>query len=82
LKYAGKVGTGYDDATLRQMSKQLRSLTTGKIPWRTPRGVHWVVPKLVAQIGFSEWAADGKLRHPRFLGLRDDKDAREVVREK
>ena len=44
--------------------------------------VHWVEPKLVAQVGFTEWTTDGKLRHPRFLGLRDDKDAREVVREK
>jgi len=45
------------------------------------RGVVWVAPQLVAQIGFSEWTRDGRLRHPRFLGLRDDKPAREVVRE-
>ncbi len=45
------------------------------------RGVHWVKPKLVAQIGFTEWTAGGKLRHPRFLGLRDDKRPEDVVRE-
>jgi ATP-dependent DNA ligase len=45
-------------------------------------GVHWVKPKLVARIGFTEWTGDGKLWHPRFLGLRDDKQAQEVRREK
>ena len=47
-----------------------------------PRGTHWVEPELVAQIGFAEWTRDGRLRHPRYLGLRDDKPAREVVRER
>ena len=45
-------------------------------------GVHWVEPRLVAQVGFAEWTADGQLRHPRFLGLREDKAAAEVVRER
>jgi ATP-dependent DNA ligase len=45
------------------------------------RGVTWVEPQLVAQVGFSEWTRDGRLRHPRFLGLRDDKAAGDVVRE-
>jgi bifunctional non-homologous end joining protein LigD len=45
------------------------------------RGVHWVKPRLVAQIGFTEWTAGGKLRHPRFLGLRDDKRPEDVVSE-
>jgi len=45
------------------------------------RDVHWVTPKLVAQVAFGEWARDGKLRQPRFLGLRDDKEARKIVRE-
>jgi bifunctional non-homologous end joining protein LigD len=45
------------------------------------RGVTWVEPELVAQVGFTEWTGAGRLRHPRFLGLRDDKAAREVVRE-
>ena len=46
------------------------------------KGATWVQPRLVAQIGFSEWTRDGRLRHPRYLGLRDDKPAREVVRER
>lgn len=86
LKYAGKVGTGYDTATLRRLGKQLASLETGSQPFEDdglPRSVvHWVKPKLVAQIGFTEWTGDGKLRHPRFLGLRNDKRAEEVTREK
>jgi bifunctional non-homologous end joining protein LigD len=45
------------------------------------KGVHWVRPEMVVQIGFSEWTRDGRLRHPRFLGVRDDKKPREVVRE-
>ena len=85
LVYAGKVGTGFDEETLRRMSKQLAQLETGTSPFATgdpPRhGVHWVRPKLVAQIGFTEWTPEGKLRHPRFLGLRFDKSAEEVVRE-
>jgi len=49
---------------------------------RLPRsGVHWVQPRLVAQVGFSEWTTAGELRHPRFQGLRDDKDPADVVRE-
>jgi bifunctional non-homologous end joining protein LigD len=86
LKYAGKVGTGYDTVTLRRLGKHLASLETGSQPFDgdgLPRSaVHWVRPKLVAQIGFTEWTGDGKLRHPRFLGLRDDKNAEEVRREK
>jgi bifunctional non-homologous end joining protein LigD len=46
------------------------------------RGATWVEPRLVAQVGFSEWTRDGRLRHPKFLGLRDDKAAAEVVRER
>ncbi|MDP9343112.1 MAG: non-homologous end-joining DNA ligase [Actinomycetota bacterium] len=86
LVYAGKVGTGFDDRTLERLVRQLRSIkrsrpsfTAGRLP-RT--GVHWVEPRLVAQIGFTEWTRDGQLRHPRFLGLREDKDPREVVRER
>lgn len=86
LKYAGKVGTGYDTLVLRSLAKQLARLETGSNPFDEdglPRsGVHWVKPKLVAQVGFTEWTADGKLRHPRFLGLRGDKKPEEVTREK
>jgi DNA ligase D-like protein (predicted ligase) len=86
LKYAGKVGTGYDNETLRRLGKQLASLETCAKPCEgnsLPRsGIHWVKPALIAQIGFTEWTGDGKLRHPRFLGLRDDKEPKEVTREK
>ncbi len=84
LVYAGKVGTGFDNETLRRL-RTLAGLETPISPFPEdglPRhGVHWVKPKLVAQIGFTEWTADGKLGHPRFLGLRDDKRPEEVVRE-
>ena len=86
LKYAGKVGTGYDSVTLRRLGKQLASIETKPCPFTTDalpsRGVHWVKPKLVAQIGFAQWTGAGKLRQPRFLGLRSDKSPQEVVREK
>jgi bifunctional non-homologous end joining protein LigD len=84
LKYAGKVGTGYDTLTLRSLQKRLAMIETASSSFDGdgPRkGVHWVKPTLVAQVGFTEWTGDGKLRHPRFLGLRDDKKAREVTRE-
>jgi ATP-dependent DNA ligase len=86
LKYAGKVGTGYDAATLRELGRRLRKLETAKPPFvdarPIPRGTHWVEPKLVAQIGFAEWTNDGRLRQPRFLGLRDDKRPADVARER
>ncbi len=90
LVYAGKVGTGFDQATLGTLSRQLAELAADRTPYdeRTlpsapvfRRGVHWIEPRLVAQIGFAEWTRDGQLRHPRFLGLRTDKPARSVVRE-
>jgi bifunctional non-homologous end joining protein LigD len=86
LVYAGKVGTGFDTSLLAALSKQLARLKRADPPFGEgvlPRkGVHWVHPELVAQIGFSEWTPDGRLRHPRFLGVREDKPAREVVRER
>jgi bifunctional non-homologous end joining protein LigD len=86
LRYAGKVGTGFDHALLKDLSARLAGLERSEPPFSAehlPRkGVHWVEPKLVAQIGFSEWTRDGQLRHPRFLGLREDKPAGEVVRER
>jgi bifunctional non-homologous end joining protein LigD len=86
LRYAGKVGTGFDDDTLRTLGERLRSLRRSGPPFAgassiRERTAQWVEPKLVAQIGFSEWTTAGRLRHPRFLGLRDDKAARDVVRE-
>lgn len=84
LRSAGKVGTGFDDRRLRQLRNQLNGLERESAPFsgsiREPR-VHWVEAELVAQIGFTEWTGDGKLRHPRFQGLRNDNAAQEVVRE-
>jgi DNA ligase D-like protein (predicted ligase) len=86
LRYAGKVGTGFDDATLASLGARLRSLRQDESPFADPseireRTATWVRPELVAELGFSEWTTAGRLRHPKFLGLRDDKSAREVVRE-
>jgi len=85
LEYAGKVGTGFDTDTLQRLGRKLIQLETDTCPFvgdgLPRRGVHWVKPKLVAQIGFTEWTAGDKLRHPRFLGLREDKKPEEVVRE-
>ena len=86
LRYAGKVGTGFGRATLAELGRRMRELEQDEPPFAgvhpVPRGTRWVRPELVAQIAFSEWTRDGRLRHPRYLGLRDDKPAREVVRER
>jgi bifunctional non-homologous end joining protein LigD len=87
LQYAGKVGTGFDQELLGSLGRRLRDLSRNRSPFANPsaireRGVTWVRPELVAQIGFTEWTSAGRLRHPRFLGLRDDKTATEVVRER
>jgi bifunctional non-homologous end joining protein LigD len=87
LRYAGKVGTGFDEATLRELGRRLRALGGEAAPFADAeaireRGVHWVRPELVAQVGFTEWTSAGRLRHPRFLGLRDDKPPTQVVRER
>ncbi|GHA58584.1 ATP-dependent DNA ligase [Streptomyces tauricus] len=85
LRYAGKVGTGFDRRTLLALRGALDELALPASPF-TDRvreaGAHWAEPVLVAQIAFTEWTRDGMLRHPRFLGLRYDKPAREVVRER
>ena len=84
LRYAGKVGTGFTRATLRDLAERLAPLRRDDSPFAgevRERGATWVEPRLVAQVGFSEWTRDGRLRHPRFLGLREDKAAAEVVRE-
>ncbi|MGH3471187.1 MAG: non-homologous end-joining DNA ligase [Nocardioidaceae bacterium] len=90
LTYAGRVGTGFDTATLDDLRARLDDLTqsstaydTGSLPTdaASRRGVHWVRPELLAQVSFAEWTPDGRLRHPRFLGLRTDKAARDVRRE-
>ena len=85
LRYAGKVGTGFDDRTLKDLRKRLDELETEENPFDRGEGsgknVHWVEPSLVAQIGFTEWTGDNRLRHPRFLGLRRDKDPEKVKKE-
>jgi DNA ligase D-like protein (predicted ligase) len=85
LRYAGKVGTGYDRSTLELLHKRLVPLhrttspfSAGPVP---TRDIQWVSPRLVAEVGFSEWTSAGLLRHPRFLGLREDKPAIDVRRE-
>ncbi|HET8540364.1 MAG TPA: DNA ligase D, partial [Anaeromyxobacter sp.] len=88
LRFAGKVGTGFTNAQARALRARLEPLATRECPF-TPRpagwlgkNAHWVRPELVAEVAFTEWTADGKARHPSFQGLREDKKASEVVREK
>lgn len=86
LVYAGKVGTGFDRQTLRELRDRMDDLERETSPFAIGdpprRGVHWVEPRLVAQVGFTEWTDDGRLRHPRFEGLRRDKDPGDIVRER
>lgn len=86
LQYASKVGTGFDSKLLVSLRKALSALETKHSPFaddlKSEKGVHWVKPKLIAQVSFTQWTRDGRLRHPRFLGLRRDKDPREVIRER
>jgi bifunctional non-homologous end joining protein LigD len=86
LAYAGKVGTGFDRAALDSLAQTLSGLERPQSPFghgKVPRtGVHWVEPRLVGQVVFSEWTSAGELRHPRFQGLRRDKDPATVTRER
>ena len=88
LRYSGKVGTGYNEATLASLRKRLDGLIQKEPPFSNPprgaeaRRSHWVKPQLVAEVSFTEWTDDGTLRHPSFLGLREDKKASDVVRER
>jgi bifunctional non-homologous end joining protein LigD len=85
LRYAGKVGTGFTNATLATLARELAPLEQTGSPFADQvreRDAHWVEPRLVGNIGFTEWTRDGRLRHPRFQGLRRDKPAAEVVRER
>lgn len=85
LRYAGKVGTGFDRRTLLELRGRLDALRRESSPFtgavREARA-RWVEPELVAQVAFTEWTRDGMLRHPRYLGLREDKRPRDVVRER
>jgi ATP-dependent DNA ligase len=84
--FAGKIGTGFDTKLLLELRAQLDQLEIPKSPFTKAIGLprlraHWVRPEIVVQVGFIEWTVNGKLRHPRLLGVRKDKSAREVVRE-
>ncbi len=95
LVFAGKVGTGFNDKTLREMRRRLGKMEVKESPFtKTPRpiarkatreaargDVHWVRPELVGEVAFTEWTREGILRHPTFQGLREDKSPRQVVRE-
>ena len=86
LVYAGRVGTGFDQATLERLGARLRKLERRDSPFaphgpRPPARAHWVKPDLVAEVAFTEWTRDGLLRHPAFQGLREDKPASRIVRE-
>ena len=83
--FAGKVGTGFDARLLRDLRARLDTLVIATPPFNKaiglPRRARWVRPEIVVQVAFTEWTVHGKLRHPRLLGLRQDKAARDVVRE-
>ena len=86
LKYAGKVGTGFDTKMIHDLSERMKPLEVDEpsieVPRAARRGSHWIEPKLVCEIAFTEFTSDGILRHPSFIALREDKPAREVVLEK
>jgi bifunctional non-homologous end joining protein LigD len=88
LIYAGRVGTGFSDRTLAELGSELQGRRQETPPFAQPpkgreaRGVHWLRPELVAEVEFIEWTGDGRLRHPSFKGLREDRSAAEVRMEK
>jgi bifunctional non-homologous end joining protein LigD len=86
LRYAGKVGTGFDTKELLRLHELLKQREVKAQPFSSgdrirEKYAHWARPELVCQVAFTEWTGEGKLRHPRYLGLRDDKKARDVVKE-
>ena len=85
LTYAGKVGTGFNAKLIEELMERMEPLSTHKSAVEVPRaerkGAHWIAPKLVAEINFAEFTDEGILRHPSFVGLREDKPAKDVVRE-
>jgi bifunctional non-homologous end joining protein LigD len=86
LGYIGKVGTGFTDADLADLSERLCQATRGtspfdEVPRADARDAHWVTPRLVGEVAFAEWTTDGRLRHPAWRGLRPDKRTDQVTRE-
>lgn len=88
LTFAGKVGTGFTAAVARDLRKRLERIEQRECPFDPPpagglgKHAHWVKPRLVAEVVFTEWTDEGRIRHPSFQGLRADKDPREVTRER
>ncbi|MGG7651640.1 DNA ligase D, partial [Pseudomonas sp. ES4] len=88
LRYAGKVGTGFNETTLKRIYEQLKPLQTKKIPVVNPpsgfdaKGVHWLKPTLLAEVAFAEMTKEGSVRHAVFHGLRDDKPAEDITEER
>jgi ATP-dependent DNA ligase len=87
LVFAGKIGTGFDTRLLLDLRKRLDAIEVSNSPFTKAKGLprlrtHWVRPEIVAQVAFIEWTVHGKLRHPRLLGIRFDKDAHDVRRER
>lgn len=81
LRFVGKVGAGFSEKSLAELARLLRPIVRAKPAFANPpreKAATWLEPRLVAQVAFQEWTADGKLRQPVFLGIRDDKDPREV----
>ena len=87
MRYAGRVGTGFNEAELQRLLALLNDIGDRDCPFdpEPPRPVtrraHWVRPELVVEVEFGEWTRDAILRHPAYVGQRVDKDARDVVRE-
>ena len=86
LVFAGKIGTGFDTKLLLELRSRLDALEIATTPFTKAKGLprlraHWVRPEIVVQVAFIEWTVHGKLRHPRLLGVRYDKNPRDVVRE-
>jgi bifunctional non-homologous end joining protein LigD len=85
LRYVGDIGTGFSESSLKEVYGRLKPYFTDTCPFepkpKTSARVQWVEPRLVCEVAFHEWTADGKMRAPSFLGLRDDKEPKEVVRE-
>jgi len=84
--FAGKIGTGFDTKLLLHLRAQLDAIEIPEPPFTQGTGIpriraHWTRPEIVVQVAFIEWTPNGKLRHPRLLGIRTDKNPREVIRE-
>lgn len=86
LVFAGKIGTGFDTRLLLELRSRLDAMEVASTPFTKAKGLprlraHWTRPEVVVQVAFIEWTVHGKLRHPRLLGVRYDKNPRDVVRE-